>query len=57
MRLDLSDGVLPSHGTSGASILVIERLYFDDRGRAVELAINYFHPDRYRYEAELRRVR
>jgi DNA-binding GntR family transcriptional regulator len=42
--------------TPGAAILWIERLYFDVSGRPIELATNYFHPDRYSYQLRLRRT-
>lgn len=39
----------------GQPVLKIERLYFDRLGLMCELAITYFHPDRYSYRLELRR--
>ena len=38
-------------------ILRIERLHFDDSDRPVELCVNYFHPERYSYRLQLRRLR
>jgi DNA-binding GntR family transcriptional regulator len=39
----------------GEHSLRVERTYFDDRGAPVELAVTYYHPDRYSYRLELRR--
>ncbi len=39
----------------GASVLQIDRAYSNVAGRAVELAVNWFHPDRYSYRVRLRR--
>lgn len=39
-----------------AAALRIDRLYFDAQGRAVELAVSYFNPERYSYRLELRRT-
>jgi DNA-binding GntR family transcriptional regulator len=39
----------------GAPVLRIDRLYVDDTGRPVELAVSHFHPDRYSYRLEIRR--
>jgi DNA-binding GntR family transcriptional regulator len=39
----------------GASVLTIDRVYFDARGEAVELALSTFNTDRYTYRLELRR--
>lgn len=42
--------------TDGAApVLQIDRVYSDASGRAVELAENWFHPDRYSYRVRLRR--
>lgn len=38
-----------------AAVLKADRLYRDDRGRAVELAITYFLPEHYEYRVTLRR--
>jgi GntR family transcriptional regulator len=38
-----------------ASLLRIERTYFDSHSEPVELAISHFHPDRYSYRVRLRR--
>jgi DNA-binding GntR family transcriptional regulator len=35
--------------------LRIDRMYFDTNGAPVELAISYYHPDRYSYRIRLRR--
>jgi DNA-binding GntR family transcriptional regulator len=37
------------------AILRIDRLFIDGAGRPVELAVNYFNPDRYAYRLELKR--
>jgi GntR family transcriptional regulator len=39
----------------GEPVLRIDRLYFDARGRPIELGISWFHPDRYAYRLTLRR--
>jgi GntR family transcriptional regulator len=39
----------------GTPVLRIDRIYCDTRGEPVELAISYFHPDRYSYRVHLRR--
>lgn len=39
----------------GARVLQIDRVYSDAAHRAVELAVNWFHPDRYSYRVALRR--
>lgn len=39
----------------GTPLLRIDRTYFDTTGRAVELAVSHFHPDRYSYRVHLRR--
>jgi DNA-binding GntR family transcriptional regulator len=39
----------------GAQLLRIDRIYFDTEENAVELAVSYFHPDRYSYRVRLRR--
>jgi GntR family transcriptional regulator len=42
--------------TDGAApVLQIDRIYSDASGRPVELAENWFHPDRYSYRVRLRR--
>src|ERR1700687_1878801 len=41
---------------AGSTMLVIERLYLDEQGRAVEFGVNYLHPDRYDYRVEVRRI-
>ena len=38
------------------AILRIDRLFIDGAGRPVELAVNYFNPERYAYRLELKRV-
>lgn len=37
------------------SVLRIDRTYFDRNAQPVELAVSYFHPDRYSYRVRLRR--
>lgn len=37
------------------AVLRIDRLFVDGAGRPVELAVNYFNPDRYSYRLELKR--
>ncbi len=39
----------------GEPSLRVQRLYFDTRETPVELAISYYHPERYSYRIELRR--
>ncbi len=39
----------------GLPVLQIDRVYSDAAGRAVELAVNWFHPDHYSYRVRLRR--
>jgi DNA-binding GntR family transcriptional regulator len=41
---------------AGAPVLQIDRLYFDRAGNFVELAVTRFHPDRYSYRLEIRRL-
>jgi GntR family transcriptional regulator len=41
----------------GRPVIRIDRLYFDENGRTVELATNFFNPDRYTYRLEIRRLR
>lgn len=41
--------------TQGAVMLQIDRVYTDVSERAVELAVNWFHPDHYSYRVRLRR--
>lgn len=36
-------------------MLRIDRMYFDSEANPVELAVSYFHPDRYSYRVRLRR--
>ncbi|WP_238418797.1 GntR family transcriptional regulator [Gordonia sp. 'Campus'] len=40
----------------GHTVLRVDRLYTDSRGRAVELAISYFLPEHYTYRVTLRRT-
>jgi GntR family transcriptional regulator len=40
---------------AGATLLRIDRTYWDADGRPVELTISYFHPERYSYRVRLRR--
>jgi GntR family transcriptional regulator len=40
---------------NGSPVLRIDRVYFDQTGRPIELAISHFHPDRYSYRLEIRR--
>jgi DNA-binding GntR family transcriptional regulator len=40
---------------AGASLLRVDRMYFDSVGDTVELAVSHFHPDRYSYRVRLRR--
>jgi GntR family transcriptional regulator len=42
--------------TPRQSVLRIDRLFIDASGRPVELAVNYFNPDRYVYRLELKRA-
>jgi GntR family transcriptional regulator len=37
-------------------LLRMDRLYFDQEGRNVELAVSHFNPARYSYRLELRRT-
>ena len=39
----------------GSPVLQIDRVYSDSDGRPVELAVSWFHPDRYSYRVRLRR--
>lgn len=39
----------------GTALLRIDRTYYDTDGDPVELAVSYFHPDRYSYRVRLRR--
>lgn len=39
----------------GDPVLLVDRLYFDARGKPIMLAISWFHPDRYTYRLSLRR--
>jgi len=41
--------------SNGEPVLRIDRLYFDEQGGAVELAISYFDPEHYSYRVKLRR--
>ena len=40
---------------AGAPLLRIDRLYFDEKGDTVQLAISYFDPEHYSYRVKLRR--
>jgi len=40
---------------AGEPLLRIDRLYFDEQGEVVELAISYFDPEHYSYRVKLRR--
>ena len=40
---------------TGEPLLRIDRLYFDDSGDPVELAVSYFDPEHYSYRVKLRR--
>jgi DNA-binding GntR family transcriptional regulator len=40
---------------TGEPLLRIDRLYFNEKGDAVELAISYFDPEHYSYRVKLRR--
>lgn len=40
---------------AGSPVLRIDRIYLDERGRPVELAISHFDPQRYSYRVRLRR--
>ena len=49
-------GVAESIGLPAQALLLrIERTYFDTHAEPVELAVSYFHPDRYSYRVRLRR--
>jgi GntR family transcriptional regulator len=53
---DAPPGVAESLGLSAQTpMLRIERAYFDTHVEPVELAVSYFHPDRYSYRIRLRR--
>ena len=41
--------------TEGHPMLRVDRLYSDERGRAVELAVSHFLPEQYTYRVTLRR--
>lgn len=41
----------------GTPLLIMERTAFDDRGRPIELSINAYRPDRYKYRVVLDRNR
>lgn len=43
------------HLDPGTPLLRIDRTYLDSTDRPVELAVSYFHPDRYSYRVHLRR--
>lgn len=49
---NVAEKIQCSPGDAG---LRVQRLYFDTRETPVELAISYYHPDRYSYRIELRR--
>ncbi len=57
----ISVGRLPAEASSaldmqaGDAVLQIDRVYSDASGQAVELALNWFHPDHYSYRVRLRR--
>jgi GntR family transcriptional regulator len=57
----ISVGRLPAEASSalgigaGDAVLQIDRVYSDASGQAVELAVNWFHPDHYSYRVRLRR--
>lgn len=57
----ISVGKLPVEAASalgtavGTAVLQIDRTYSDVTARAVELAVNWFHPDHYSYRVRLRR--
>ncbi len=57
----ISVGYLPEEAASalgvaaGEPVLQIDRVYSDASGQAVELAVNWFHPDHYSYRVRLRR--
>lgn len=36
-------------------MLRIDRTYLDGRARSLEVAVSWFHPDRYSYRVRLRR--
>jgi GntR family transcriptional regulator len=38
------------------TVLRIDRIFVDDTDRPIELTVNFFHPDRYSYKLDLRRV-
>jgi DNA-binding GntR family transcriptional regulator len=40
--------------SAGDPVLRIDRLYFDDAGELLELAINHFNPERYTYRFQMR---
>lgn len=42
--------------SAGQPVLQIDRIYFDARGRNVELAVTHFNPDRYSYRLDIRRT-
>ncbi|MBE3571774.1 MAG: GntR family transcriptional regulator [Moorella humiferrea] len=42
---------------AGTPLLIMERVAYDDKGRPVELSINAYRPDRYKYRVELDRKR
>jgi hypothetical protein len=41
----------------GDPMLRIDRLYSDDQGRLIELAINFFNPNRYAYQLQMQATR
>lgn len=57
----ISVGTVPAEAidalgaVDGAPVLQIDRVYSDTAERAIELAVNWFHPDRYSYRVRLRR--
>lgn len=40
---------------AGDPVLLVDRLYFNARGKPIMLAVSWFHPDRYTYRLSLRR--
>lgn len=58
----ISVGRLPAEAAdalgvaAGEPVLQIDRVYSDASGKAVELAVNWFHPDHYSYRVRLHRA-
>ena len=44
------------HCQTGTPLLRIDRVYYDDSGTAIELAVSYFLPDTYSYRVKLART-